>query len=541
MSKFAIPSTTLAMPSSVSRPRRRSINASKSIVTSNVEVVTKASKHINKLNLANGLSFSMSDKTEFLTSCLCWAMLRKKDGSGRCYETEQTRFQRIQALVQKVGGEFAAKTALMIRILDGGRSISHILAAFIAPLASGESWAEDFYYQIAVRPDDMCEILAAVWRFNGKPRKNQNPSQTGIPPLVKMKVPRALRDGFARRFQKFDEYRLAKYANKSTNPSLRQVMMLVRPRPVNEAQSLVFRKLLTNELVNTDTWEAQLSAAGQEGKSKGEAWASLIANHKLLPLGLLKNLRNIGANCTEEVVDEACNQLRDAQTIKNCGILPAQYLTAYGALTGNSYATKLKLAIDDSVEIAAGNIPSIGKRVLIAIDESGSMVAEREPAAIFAASLLKSNPKADVMFFADTARYQTFNHKLPIMELIQEIRSSMRRGSTNFNAVFNLAKPGYDTIVLLSDQEGWVKGGAPNQARQAYVNRSGSNPIIFSFDLGGDGSLMFKEDSVITIAGSSFLVFKFLSYLKMERTKLVDIVNSVEIGKPMPTFGEEED
>src|ERR1035441_8499392 len=103
------------------------------------------------------------------------------------------------------------------------------------------------------------------------------------------------------------------------------MMRLAHPKPVDEAQARVFEKLLTNKLVNTDTWEAQLSLAGQTGKNKGEAWAELVANHKLGPLALLKNLRNIGDNCTSVVASEACNQLRDAQAIKNCGILPAQY------------------------------------------------------------------------------------------------------------------------------------------------------------------------------------------------------------------------
>jgi hypothetical protein len=135
------------------------------------------------------------------------------------------------------------------------------------------------------------------------------------------------------------------------------------------------------------------------------------------------------------------------------------------------------------------------------------------------------------------------------MELIAQIRAAMGSGGTNFNAVFTGAKKAYDTIVILSDGEGWMGSGygasfasrgAPTAARQAYVNKYGVNPTIFSFDLGGDGSLMFREDSIITLAGASFLVFKLLSYLKMERSKLVDVVDAVEIGKPIQKIGEEE-
>ena len=547
MSKFALPGTSTTRAPRPAR-RYRALDATRSVVSSAIPVATQASVNANTRNRAGGIAYSPSDKMEFVTTCLSWAMLRRKDGAGNMYESEANRLARIKGLVPKVGGEFAAKTALMLRILDGGRSISHALAAFIAPYASGEKWAEDFYYQIAVRPDDLCEIVAAIWKYNGQPRKNQT-----TPGMTKMKLPRALVRGFARRFQKFDEYRLTKYANKSTNPSLKQLMQLVRPAPLNQAQSLVFQKLLTDKLVNTDTWEASLSSAGQSGRSKGEAWAELIAANKLGPLALLKNLRNIAQYCSDDVIREACEQLCDAQTVKNCGILPAQYLTAYTALEGVANAGKFKTAIDRSVDIAAGNIPSIGNRVLVAIDESGSMRTARltETAAIFAASLIKSNPNVDVMYFATDARYATFNSKQPIMELIKDIVGRTGRGATNFNAIFDTAHRSYDTIVILSDNEGWMgrgygsnyyaAAGAPTTSRQAYCNKYGINPTVFSFDLAGDGSLMFREDSIITLAGNSFLVFKLLSYLKTERSKLVDMVDTVEIGKTMPTFGEEED
>ena len=110
----------------------------------------------------------------------------------------------------------------------------------------------------------------------------------------------------------------------------------------------------------------------------------------------MKNLRNIAEYCSKDVIDEVAAQLCDAQTVKNCGILPAQYLTAYKALDGVANTAKLKTAIDDSVNIAAGNIPSLGKKVLVAIDESGSMRSAHltESAAIFAASSCRRSPCA---------------------------------------------------------------------------------------------------------------------------------------------------
>jgi hypothetical protein len=161
---------------------------------------------------------------------------------------------------------------------------------------------------------------------------------------------------------------------------------------------------------------------------------------------------------------------------------------------------------------------------------------ERENASIFAASLIKSNRDVEVIYFASNARYVTLDRDLPLMELMQSIKRNFGNGATNFNAIFQLANKPYDTIVILSDNEGWVKADKLPAARQGYVERFSINPIIYSFDLGGDGSLMFHEDSIITLAGGSFLVFRMLGYLNMHRTKLVDMFDQVVIGKPLPRF-----
>ena len=54
--------------------------------------------------------------------------------------------------------------------------------------------------------------------------------------------------------------------------SLRDAMFLVHPKPKDDIQKEVFRKLANNELESPDTWEVQLSA----GKDKKETWERLL-------------------------------------------------------------------------------------------------------------------------------------------------------------------------------------------------------------------------------------------------------------------------
>ena len=527
----------------------RKINRRKApgaVVTSSVPVVRKASRTATVKNLAGGAAFQMSDKMELVTTSFCGLLRNGKNRNERMYETEADRQGRITKLIPLAGAEFTAKLALTLRIQHGLRSISHWLAANVAVQGRGEPWLASFFRQVCVRADDPSEIVAAYWQITGK----------------KGHITNAMKKGFGAYFSTLDEYRLAKYAGGQKSPSLVDLFNLIHPKPTNKNRA-AFKQLMAGTLKNTETWEAKLSAAGQsKGEvSKLEVWTEMVNEGKMGQLGLLRNLRNIAGVCGttttragDAMVREACRQLTNEQSIRKSGILPFQYLTAYEVMNSiGQYRDLFKAAIDDAVEIAAGNTPSLGDRVLIAIDESGSMEPfERENAALFAAALIKSNPHAEIMFFATTARYQTFNRKLPILELQKAIRNAMGSGATNFNAVFTLADKAYDSIVILSDQEGWMgvgphavhhpsSSGAPVASRAAYEKKYKCKPVIFSFDLGGDGSLMFREDSIILLAGFSFAVFKLLHVLKNDRVKLTDTIDKIVIGQPLPPLGEIEE
>lgn len=531
MSKFATkkndPASTLVRPA----PRKRATP----LVTSSVPVVRKASRTAIVTNAAGGRAFRMSDLTELTTTAFCGLLRGGKDKPERMYETEEARMQRVANLVRNCGNpEYVAKLALSLRIQHGQRSMSHLLAALLADQGTGDTWRVPFYTQVCVRADDPSNIVAAYAKFH--PQYTRTVEKKGKGMVKHLKLPSAMKKGLAKAFSyKWDGYRLAKYAGGQLTPSLVDMINLLHPKPTAKVAKAI-KALMKGELKNEDTWEAMLSEAGQKGKSKKQVWTELVTEGKLGQLGLLRNLRNIANEVTLETLRVALEQLTNEEAIRKSGILPMQYLTAYEVLTTCPHSAEIKAAIDDAVEIAAGNVPSLGKSVLMCIDESGSMGrVERDNAALFAAVMLKANPKADLMYFANTARYATYNRKLPIMELMSQIRNGMHSGGTDFTTIFTTANKHYDAIVILSDQEGWMSGGAPIQTQAAY-ERTYGKPIIFTFDLGGDGALMFREDGIIMLAGFSFHVFKLLNILKEDRTKLVDVIDKITIGQPLPSL-----
>lgn len=493
--------------------------AYKPLVMSKVAVARPASKVAKVVNKAGGKAFSMSDKMELATGIFASLLGNTPDKRRHMYESEAARIKRLVALMT-LDPKFAAKVVLDARINHGLRSITHVMAAHLLVLGRGESWLKDFIAQVGVRADDYCEILGAYW---SQVRKDH--------------VPNSFKKGVSLGFQKFDYYRIAKYAGGKRSPSLADVMNLCCPRPVAKNREAL-NDLAKGTIRQQNTWETRLSNHKKNGKTKDEVWYELIEEGLLGQLGLLRNLRNIGEQCGGGTLASALEQLRDKDAIRKNGILPMQYVKAYETIKESKLPTITKVAImaaiDDAMEIAAGNVPSIGERVLVVVDESGSMgKLERDNASMFAAVMLKANPQADVMFFASTARYVTFNRKLPLLELVSSIRNSFKTGSTNFPAIFATANKPYDSIVILSDNEGWVGGGAPITWHTEYKRIYDCKPVIFNFDLGGDGALMFREDDIILLSGFSFEVFKLLSILKKSRHKLVDEIDKITIGQPL--------
>ena len=100
---------------------------------------------------------------------------------------------------------------------------------------------------------------------------------------------------------------------------------------------------------------------------------------------------------------------------------------------------------------------------------------------------------------------------------------------TDFNAIFNAAKKRYDRIVIFSDMQGWIGGYTPTAAFNAYKQRTGANPFIYSFDLAGYGSLQFPERNVFALAGFSEKTFDLMRVLETDRLALVNTIKAVEL------------
>ncbi len=460
----------------------------------------------NTVNFEGGRAFTQTAKLE-LVSVLLTTFLEDE-----FYRTEKQTTEKLRELIKKVDDpRFAAKAALYARNTYGMRSVSHLVAGELAKSVKGARWSKNFFAQVVRRPDDVMETLGYYLAVYGRP------------------VPNSLKKGLGAALARFDEHQLAKYRREHSAFKLVDAVNLVRPQATQ-----ALSKLVRGELAPAQTWETKLTQAGdaesseQVAAAKSQAWAELVRERKLGYLALLRNVRNILTHAPE-VLDELSQQLASEAAVRKSLVFPFQFLSAVEVLKQGNLpdASRVMDALNEAIDHSLANVPKFDGNTLIALDSSGSMVGRPQTiGSLFAATLVKAIG-ADLMLFSDDARYITLNLRDTTLTAAQSI--PFIQGGTNFNAIFQRANRAYDRIVILSDMQGWVGGGAPVQPFADYQKRYGVAPRVYSFDLKGYGTMQFPQERVYCLAGWSDRVFDLMQKFDRDPEALVREVESVPL------------
>jgi len=534
--------TQPALSSQSQRARSRSATSLVGQIPPSPPAATTVMPHhhaqTDTVNAAGGKAFRKSPAFELLSLIFTTLLHEPK---GKFYESEAQTLERLKTLV-KHSPRFAAQAAVWARRVLGLRSISHAVAALVCyyTKGKGETWVKQFVESVIYRPDDALEIVAAYFAFFGGGKTIRKPGgKRGK--KVPVTLPYPLKKGIAAALSKLDGYRLAKYQKTGQAISLVDVFNLVHPKPTPE-NAEAFRQFVRGELKNVDTWEARLSAAGSDPAKKAQVWRELVAERKLGYFATLRNLRNI-LEQAPEVIPQVCEFITNPKAVENSLILPFQFVRAYKEVLASGFVHSRVVAdaIEEAVALSCRNIPKLPGRTLVALDESASMggvETDRSPAnigSLFAAIVLKSQPGAHFMSFANRATYKPIRTNMSLFATLNDIRQNWNGGSTNFHSIFEAATTGYDNIIILSDGEGWQFGdswdsqaGAPTAARRQYEQRHKVLPFIVMFDLTGSKTMMFPEDSVAVLSGFSDKIFALLTELRKNPSALVHEVTQVD-------------
>lgn len=468
---------------------------------------TVGTKTINK---AGGEAYSQSAELELIS------ILLTSFTDDQFYRSTNDTLERLKELIRICDKKFVAQAAVYARTQFGMRSITHCVASELAKYISGESWAKDFYSAIIYRPDDMTEIISYHSTYNGK-------------------ITNAIRKGFSKAFGKFDRYALAKYRGEGKGFKLIDIVNMVHPvRTEKNADAII--DLVKGQLKSYDTWETELSKAGElasteeeKAELKKQVWIRLVKEKKLGYFALLRNLRNI-IEQAPEVITEALETLTNEEVIKKSLVLPFRFITAYTEimkLNEGKIIRQVIAGLNKAVDISVGNVPKFDGETLVVLDVSGSMADNPKTppiARLFAAALVKSN-NADFMTFAEHADYVNLNPLDSTITIANSI--DFTGGGTNFLSIFQVANKKYDRIVILSDMQGWIGRYSPAASYNAYKQSTGANPLIYSFDLNSYGSMQFPENNVFCMAGFSDKIFDIMKIMEEDKRALVNVIKKV--------------
>lgn len=508
---------------SFSKSNRKTVSAATSVPAA-VRAIAQAIP--DTTNKAGGQAFRLSAKYRLLS------LMATSFFEDQFYRTKaQTLVELRQAITDVNDPLFVAKAAIYVRNEFAMRSVTHAVAADIAKNVKGETWTKLFYNQVVRRVDDAYEILAAYLHLHGKP------------------IPNSLKKGLGLALSKFDAYQLAKYKGQNGGVKLVDLFNLVHPKP-NEKNQEAFRKLIEGDLASTDTFESELSAAGQNAENevqksanKAAAWKKLVGDKKIGYFALLRNLRNIMEQADDETLAQACTMLQDAHLIEKSLVLPFRFMTAYGEIkkmAASSKTRQVMRAIDGAVTTSLANVPKFPGKTLVALDTSGSMGSTTDPkcplakGALFAGVLAKVND-ADIMLWDDSASYLNYNPTASVTGIVEEIQRAPHGGGTALGVAFKKADKKYDRVIILSDFQSWAEGGGywakrPTEEYAAYCKKHSANPKIYSFDLQGYGTTSFPEANTFYLCGFSDKTMDIMTLLEQDQDVLINLVNAIQLG-----------
>lgn len=471
-------------------------------------------------NEAGGVAYAMSPEHALAqyatTGCL----------NSTYYATAEDQLQKVLDMVAKVDAEFVAKTAVYARKECGMKDMPAVLCAALA--MKDVEWLRKVFPKVM---DDgrMVRNFVQVLRSGVVGRKSLGT------------VPKKLVQAWLE--AQTDEQVFK--ASVGNTPSLADVIKMVHPKPRTPARAALYGYLLGRphdvealpEVVRQyEQYKAgqratvpdvpfQMLTALELGPAEWRAIAER-ASWQMTRMNLNTFARH-GVFADEAMVETIAGRLSDPGAVKRARAFPYQLLMAYKASEG-SVPDGIRDALQDAMEVATRNVPQIEGKVYVCPDVSGSMgspvtghrtgatsaVRCIDVAALVAASILRQNPKAQVMPFEQDVVDISLNGRDSVMTNAQKL-AAIGGGGTNCSAPLarlNQQKAKADLVVFVSDNESWMdsKAGRGTATMQEWEKFKQLNPQarLVCIDLQPYGNLQAVDrEDILNVGGFSDQVF----------------------------------
>ena len=466
----------------------------------------------NTVNDAGGRAYELSAKQALAlfvsTGCL----------NGTFYASAKTQFDNVRVLLPQVEPEFLAKLAIYAHEKTFMKDLPALLVTYLASdngigggatteLQNRKLNALRKSFHRVITNGTMLRNFFQMMRSAAFGRKS-----FGV-------VPRQMiRDWFNKKSPSGIFFQSI-----GNNPSLKDIIKLVKPKPNSSEKAAVLSYLLGAKEVIGENGQKQLIRQFFDKKEnvvkvasshpyenlpsiikEFENWKKdkslpvpainfrFLDNEKLstvqwadiaLKANWLTTIKNLNAYAEHGVFDVKgmtdliAERIGNQEEVRNSKVFPYQIMMAYFATSQeNKVPMKIQNALQDAMEVACENVPLLGK-VKFFPDVSGSMsnpvtgnrgtatskVRCIDVAALFAVAMLRRNPDAEVIPFAEKVVNLSLNPRDSIVTNAKKL-AEVGGGGTNCSAplAFLNQKKDFsaDVLIYISDYESWVdKGG----------------------------------------------------------------------------------
>src|SRR5215831_17839137 len=282
-------------------------------------------------------------------------------------------------------------------------------------------------------------------------------------------------------------------------------------------------------------------------------WVSIAKNASWQTTRMnLNTFARHGVFEADGLADVIAARLRDAGEIQRARVLPYQLLTAYQN-SEEAVPQPVRDALQDAMELAISNVPAVAGRVFVCPDVSGSMqspvtgyrrgstTAVRciDVAALMAASVLRRNPKAEVLPFETDVVSLRLNGGERIMKNAAKL-ASVGGGGTNCSAplrLLNQQNARGDLVIFVSDNESWVDAGrgrgTATMAEWNQFKQRNPNARLVCIDIQPYGTTQAQERSdILNVGGFSDQVFEIVAEFaagRMTPDHWIGVINAVKL------------
>jgi 60 kDa SS-A/Ro ribonucleoprotein len=451
------------------------------------------------------------------------------------YATAHEQLTRVLELCDRVDAEFIARVAIYSRTQSFMKDMPALLCAW---LSMRDARLHEAVFARVIDNTRMLRTYIQILRSGVVGRKS-----LGTAPK------RLVREWLASR----DENVLFS-SSAGQSPSLADIVKMVHPKPSSPKREAFYGYMLgrshdANALPKL-VMQFEQFKAGQDldvpdlpftllsalPLSRTD-WVSIAKNASWQTTRMnLNTFARHGVFEEHGLADLIAARLRDAGEIQRARVFPYQLLTAYQNCDA-AVPAEVRDALQDAMELAIANVPSIEGRVVVCPDVSGSMsspvTGQRagsttsmrciDVAALVAASVLRKNQAATVLPFQQAVVPVDLNSRDSVMTNAG-LLASIGGGGTNCSApvrLLNERKAKADLVIFVSDNESWVDYMEPGQGRGrgaallaewSEFRRRNPNARLVCLDVQPNETTQAAERAdILNIGGFSDQVFEVIS------------------------------